>query len=415
MVADHSKSTTQRMRLLSQLLNHQIKTAKISIRLCDVLKKPPRLSKMKLILMKGQSLAPDHHPEEDLIQGPEEEGLDLVQALVEEEDHVPAHPQGIDTGTGVVHPALPQETEVLVVLEAGREGELDVQGLESDALDRESSHVAGLKKGRELILMKDQYQKKRKHQRKKQRHLRNLKVRRRKAERNQKRGVKKLDQKTKREQEKQKKKENEERKKNDREKKRSKEKKSVKEKKKRKKKGKKNARKSERKRKKEQGNEKGKGQKVSLSHHHQREALQKLIIKRKKSEKLGRKSTAALKVLRRKVTKKELIQIVIKVQRERKEVKDMAVQKQKIVKVLIMIGARRKGKNIRMNKKRMRSCQIVKGEVREKIAQADVQRKSPGAIRRSLSVQVTMTVIVTKLHDPIEHSTGVRVCTFPFP
>lgn len=164
------------MPLLSQLPSHQIKTAKILIRLCDVLKKHPRSLKMKLILMKGQSLAPDHDPEEDLTQGPEEEGLDLGQAHVEEEDHVPAHPQGIDTETGVVHPVLPQDTEVPVVLEAGREGKVDVQGLESDVLDHESNHVAGPKKGRELILVKDQYQRKRKHQRKKQRLLRNLKV-----------------------------------------------------------------------------------------------------------------------------------------------------------------------------------------------------------------------------------------------
>ncbi|RMX52737.1 hypothetical protein pdam_00022405 [Pocillopora damicornis] len=102
----------------------------------------------------GQSLAPDHDPEEDLTQGPEEEGLDLGQAHVEEEDHVPAHPQGIDTETGVVHPVLPQDTEVPVVLEAGREGKVDVQGLESDVLDHESNHVAGPKKGRELILEK---------------------------------------------------------------------------------------------------------------------------------------------------------------------------------------------------------------------------------------------------------------------
>ena len=129
---------------------------------------------------------------------------------------------GIDTETGIVHPVLPQDTEVPVVLEAGmidsaqrptfdtlflqifctcwllsllktiansrlyvtdffpysegREGKVDIQGLESDVLDHESNHVAGPKKGRELILVKDQYQRKRKHQRKKQRLLRNLKV-----------------------------------------------------------------------------------------------------------------------------------------------------------------------------------------------------------------------------------------------
>lgn len=118
-------------------------------------------------------------------------------------------------------------------------------------------------------------------------------------------------------------------------------------------------------------------------------------------------------MLKRKVTRKELIQqIVIKEERERKEVKDMAVQKQKIVKVLIMIGARRKEKNIQRNKKKMRIHQMVKGEVREKIAQADVPRKSRGAIRRSLSARVTMTVILTNWRAPIGHYTGVGVCTF---
>lgn len=104
---------------------------------------------------------------------------------------------------------------------------------------------------------------------------------------------------------------------------------------------------------------------------------------------------------------------MIKAQRERKEIENMAVQKEKIVKVLIMIGARRKGKNIQRKKKRMKICQMVKGEVREKKARADVQRKSPGAIRRSLSVPVTMTVILTN-DMTIEYYTSVRVCTFPF-
>ena len=96
-------------------------------------------------------------------------------------------------------------------------------------------------------------------------------------------------------------------------------------------------------------------------------------------------------------------QKVTKKRKRRKEVRGMAVQKRKTVMVLTMLRARKRSQNMSRRKKWMKLSLIMKekmierreAETKEKKVQVDDPRKSPGAIRRSLSVQAITTVIVT--------------------
>lgn len=90
--------------------------------------------------------------------------------------------------------------------------------------------------------------------------------------------------------------------------------------------------------------------------------------------------------------------------KRRKEVRGMVVQRETVM-VLIMKRVRKRGQNMWRRKKWMELSLRVKDEMikrtevetKEKIVQVDDPRKSPGATRRSLSVQAITTVIVTNI------------------